>query len=110
MQFLLAKIIFHTRIKQIIYILCVALITARKPRNCDEALLEDLQLWPDIEAERGELLRGERVPVPQRAAQVVLLVIIMAPGRQIHWVIVKWKMYCIVDFKRRFFKSRTTKM
>ena len=56
------------------------LITARKPRDGDEAVPEDLHLGADVEAEGGQLLRGQGVPVSKRAPEVVLLVVIMAPG------------------------------
>ena len=57
------------------------LITVWESRNGDEPVLEDLELGADAEGEGGELLGGERVPVPQRAAQVVLLVIVVTPAR-----------------------------
>ena len=58
------------------------LITALKPGDGDEAVPEHLHLGADVEAERRQLLGGEGVPVPQGAAQVVLLVVIMAPGHK----------------------------
>ena len=56
------------------------LITVWESRNGDEPVLEDLELGADAEGEGGELLGGERVPVAQRAAQVVLLVVVVTPG------------------------------
>ena len=56
------------------------LITALEPGDGDEAVPEHLHLGADVEAEGGHLLCGEGVPVPEGAAQVILLVVIMAPG------------------------------
>ena len=60
------------------------LITALKPGDGDEAVPEGFHLSADVEAERRQLLGGEGVPVPQSAAQVILLVVIMAPGHKKH--------------------------
>ena len=57
-----------------------SLITALEPGDGDEAVPEHLHLGADVEAEGSQLLGGEGVPVPQGAAQVILLVVIMAPG------------------------------
>ena len=75
------------------------LITARKPGDGDEAIPEDLHLGANVKAEGCQLLRRERMPnqweqsirgvltngkrvlpVAKRAAEIVLLVVIMAPG------------------------------
>ena len=56
------------------------LITALEPGDGDEAVPEHLHLGADVEAEGGQLLGGEGVPVPEGAAKVILLVVIMAPG------------------------------
>ena len=56
------------------------LITALEPGDGDEAVPEHLHLGADVEAEGRQLLGRQGVPVPQRAPEVVLLIVIMAPG------------------------------
>ena len=68
----------------ILQVIIVETLDGGQPRNGEVAVGKDLALVAHVDGEGHELLRGQRVPVPDRAAEVLLLVVVVAPLRQPH--------------------------
>ena len=59
-------------------------ITAGEAWNGDITIFVHLEVRPDVEVEADQFLRGQRMPVPEGTAQVVLNVVVVTSLGQSH--------------------------